>query len=43
MSKGTLDILGSKTDDAAVTGKYKITHSYTIQMTINAAGKFISS
>ena len=42
VSKGALDILGSKTDDAGVTGKNKITHPYTIQMTINAAWKFIS-
>lgn len=41
VSKRTLDIRGSKTVDATVIAKNKTTHSYTIQMTINAAGKFV--
>ena len=43
VSKQTLDNRSSKTVDAAVTGKNKTMYSYTIQMTISAAGKFVGS
>ena len=41
VSKQTLNTRGSKTVDAAIIGKNKTMHSYTIQMTINAAVKFV--
>ena len=40
-SKRKLDIQGSKIVDAAVMVKNKTTHWYTIQITINAEGKFV--
>ena len=38
-----LDIRGLKTVDPAVIGKNKIKHSYTTQMAIKVAGKFVGS
>jgi hypothetical protein len=41
VSKRTLDMKGSRNVDASIISKNKTTHSYTVQMTINAGGKFV--
>lgn len=41
VSNRTLDMTGNKNVDMSVISKNKTTHSYTIQMTISAAGTFV--